>query len=90
MTNEQGVRDTIRRADFETIVFFPLPSDAWTTHYYEPMLSRISQLRNRHPNEPTASEIAKCAEHEIDMRDRYSDFYSYAFFIAQPNRASAA
>lgn len=89
ITDEQGVRDIISSADFETIDSFPLPADAWTTDYYEPMRTRIEQLRERHPSDPTASEIAAGAEHEIAMHDRYSEFYSYAFFIVQPKRASS-
>jgi SAM-dependent methyltransferase len=86
ITDERGVRDIILRAGFNTIEFFPLPADSWVTDYYEPMQSRISQLLERHPTDRVASEIAKSAEREIDMHRRYSDFYSYGFFIVQPKR----
>lgn len=89
ITDEDGVLDIIRQAGFETIGFFPLPADAWKTEYYEPMRFRITQLRDRYPNDPTASEIAASAESEIDVHNRYSEFYTYGFFVAQPNRAGS-
>ena len=54
------------------------------------MQSRILQLLKRHPTDRVAFEIAESAEREIDMHRRYSDFYSYGFFIVQPKREETA
>jgi trans-aconitate methyltransferase len=84
ITDEQGIRAAVGAAAFNTLAFFPLPAEAWWDDYYGPMESRIEALRTDHPNDPVASEIATGAEQEIAMFRRYSDHYSYGFFIVQP------
>lgn len=84
ITDESGVRAAIAAAGYETVDTFVLPASAWWDEYYEPMQTRIAELRARRPDDPVAEEIASAADAEIDSFRRFSDCYSYAFFFVQP------
>ena len=79
-----GVVDRIRAAAFDLVDSFVLPASAWWDEYYTPMRSRIDALRQQHSDDATAAAVADAATREIAMFERFSDFYSYAFFITQP------
>lgn len=84
ITDPAGVRSRVAAASHRTVASFPLPASAWWDEYYEPMITRIDELRSRLPDDPTAREIVTVAEVEIEHFRRYSEWYSYAFFIVQP------
>jgi hypothetical protein len=84
ITNDEGIRSRIEAASYRTVASFPLPPSAWWDEYYDPMQTRIEDLRTRHPGDPAAVEIATAAETEIDIFRRFSSTYSYAFYIVQP------
>ncbi len=85
ITNDEGVRARIGEADYRTIGSFSLPASAWWDEYYQPMQASIAALRARLPDDPTALEVTSAAESEIEVFCRFSDCYSYAFFIVQPS-----
>jgi trans-aconitate methyltransferase len=84
MSGLAGVEARIAAACYRTVGSFVLPAAAWWDEYYSPMRDRIADLRARLGDDPVAGEVAEAAEAEIDMFDRYSDCYSYEFFIVQP------
>jgi hypothetical protein len=49
------------------------------------MGARITALQARLPDDPAAAEVARTARAEIDIFQRFSEHYSYAFFIVQPH-----
>lgn len=61
-----------------------LPAAAWWDEYYQPMQSRITGLEERLPDDPVAAKIVGGAKAEIDYFRRFSNCYSYEFFIVQP------
>ncbi len=85
ITDESGVRDAVSAAGFDTVGSFPLPAAAWWDEYYGPMENRVAEFRARHGGDAVASEIAEEAEKEIDTFRRFSDYYSYGFFVVQPS-----
>jgi ubiquinone/menaquinone biosynthesis C-methylase UbiE len=85
ITGAAGVRSRIEAASYRTVASFPLPAAAWWGEYYEPMLARVDGLKARCADNPTAAEVAATAEVEIDHFRRFSDCYSYAFFVVQPS-----
>ena len=85
ITPGEGVRARIDAASYRTVASFVLPASAWWDGYYEPMQHRIADLRKRLPDDPSAREVVTAAEVEIDYFRRFSDCYSYEFFIAQPH-----
>jgi SAM-dependent methyltransferase len=84
MSDRAGVEARIAAAAYRTVGSFVLPAAAWWDEYYSPMEDRIDDLRARLADDPVAVEVADGAEAEIDMFRRYSDWYSYEFFIVQP------
>jgi len=84
ISDAAGVESRIEAASYRTVASFVLPSSAWWDEYYSPMQQRIAGLRERLPADPIAAEVAAAAEAEIDYRQRFSDCYSYEFFIVQP------
>jgi SAM-dependent methyltransferase len=84
ITDANGVRSAVASAEFSTVGHFVLPTESWWTDFYRPMESRIAGFRADHVGDPVAEAIAAEAEHEIDMFRRYSDHYSYGFFVVRP------
>jgi trans-aconitate methyltransferase len=85
ITDEGGIRAQIDRAGYRTVDAFTLPPSAWWDEYYEPMHTRIMALQTRLPDDPAAVAVARTALAEIDIFQRFSEHYSYAFFIVQPH-----
>jgi len=85
ITDESGVRDAVSSAGFDTIGYFPLPAAAWWNEYYRPMEQRVVEFRAQHGGDTVATEIADEAEKEIETFRRYSDFYTYGFFVVRPS-----
>lgn len=84
ISDSAGVVARVEAAAYRVVSSFVLPGSAWWDEYYEPMQERIRQLRERLPDDPTAAEVAAGAEAEIDYFRRFSDSYSYEFFVVKP------
>ena len=84
ISDEANLRAAIRAAGYRTIDFFPLPAEAWLVDYYEPMRERVAALRRELPKDPVAAEVAATAKEEIRMFERYSEAYSYGYFVTGP------
>ncbi len=84
ISDRAGVEGRIEAASYRTIESFVLPSSAWWDEYYAPMQDRIATLRERLPDDPIAGDVVAAAEAEIEYFRRFSDCYSYEFFIVQP------
>jgi hypothetical protein len=85
MSDDGQIRAQINLAGYRTVESFTLPSSAWWEEYYEPMQARLSALHARLPDDPAAVEVVRSAQVEIDMFERFSEHYSYAFYVVQPN-----
>jgi trans-aconitate methyltransferase len=84
ISDRAGVEARIEAASYRTVGSFVLPASAWWDEYYGPMQDRVASLRERLPDDPIAGDVAAAAEAEIDYFRRFSDCYSYEFFIVQP------
>ena len=73
--------DVIKRTGYESIGHFILPATAWTEHYYDPMEQRIAEKTLEWSDIPEAEAVLQEASNEISIFRRYSDYFSYAFFI---------
>ena len=68
---------------YETVGHFMLPPSAWWDDYYRPLQRNVTVFRTRHRGRPEARELADQCQREIDVWKAYSDYYSYAFFVAR-------
>jgi len=71
----------IERVGYELVDHFVFPPSAWTEHYYDPMESRIAEKTQEWNGIPDAEAVLKDAKNEISVFHRYSEYYSYAFFV---------
>jgi len=71
----------VERVGFELVDHFVFPPTAWTEHYYDPMESRIAEKAGEWEGDPDGEAVLKEARNEISVFQRFSDFYSYAFFV---------
>jgi trans-aconitate methyltransferase len=85
MSDDGRIRAQINLAGYRTVGSFTLPASAWWDEYYEPMQARLSALQARLPDDRAAVEVVRSARVEIDMFQRFSEHYSYAFYVVQPN-----
>jgi SAM-dependent methyltransferase len=73
ITNVGANIRTIEESGFALLGHFTLPASAWWD-YYRPIEARLTALRERHADD---------AQIEIDMYRRYSESYSYEFFVCR-------
>lgn len=85
MSDDGRIRAQIDVAGYRAVESFTLPASAWWDEYYQPMQARLSALQARLPEDPAAVEVVRSAQVEIDMFQRFSEHYSYAFYVVQPN-----
>lgn len=76
--------DVVETCGWETLSHFTLPRASWWTDYYEPLQRNVVAFRQRHRHDPVAQELAGRVEREIDVWQRYSEFYSYEFLVTRP------
>jgi SAM-dependent methyltransferase len=71
----------IAECGYEHVAHFPLPASAWWDDYYRPLQQEIARFRRRHDGEADAQQLADSVQREIEMWERYSDFYGFEFFV---------
>jgi SAM-dependent methyltransferase len=72
---------TIRSCGYDIVGHFTLPPSSWWDDYYRPLQMNLSAFRENHRGETDAQELADQVQREIDVWRRYSNYYSYEFFV---------
>jgi ubiquinone/menaquinone biosynthesis C-methylase UbiE len=85
MMDEVQIRELIRENDYTLANEFLLPASAWVNNYYYPLSLNVGRLRMKYQNEPEKLEIVESVQYEIDIFHKYSDYYSYKFFVVKSN-----
>lgn len=62
--------------------YFALPKSCWLQNYYDPMQNRFEGFLQRHGQSEQAKAIVAAEQAEIALYKRYSDYFSYGFYIA--------
>jgi SAM-dependent methyltransferase len=81
ITDIAGHQAIIREAGYEPIGHFILPASDWWDHYYGPMEKRMPMLRAKYAGNESAQPTLDFADLEMDIHRRFSDYYSYVFYI---------
>ena len=68
---------------FSPCGYFVLPKYCWIENYYGPLESCLEDFLVRHNRSEEALEIVNAERREIDLYRKYSDYYSYGFYIAK-------
>lgn len=75
--------DLIESENYRLRSHFTLPTSSWLEHFYYPMESVLTDLKNQYKGNDVAlgvfSEMAK----EIRLYKQYSDCFGYEFFVMQ-------
>ncbi len=70
-------------AGYVVKAFFTLPAECWSREYYTPVKERISAFLDRNSHSADAQAVVDETLEEIDIFDRYSDWFSYGVFVAE-------
>ena len=83
MRSVQENLDIIPMAGYRHVGHFVLPPSAWWENYYTPQEARIARLRDKYRDDIEAMQLLDATQLEIDLYQKYSDWYGYVFYIMQ-------
>ncbi|WP_299017789.1 class I SAM-dependent methyltransferase [uncultured Photobacterium sp.] len=74
----------LEKHGYKLLGYFPLGIHCWLENYYQPLQARFVSFMAEHLDRPEAAK-ALVEEHlaEIDLYEKYKDFVSYGFYIAE-------
>ncbi|GAB5471727.1 MAG: class I SAM-dependent methyltransferase [Rhodospirillales bacterium] len=81
MADEQSNRASAERHGFACLFTARLPTAAWWTGYYDPLLLRLDACAGS-PSKTMQLAISETRQ-EIDLFRKFSDFYGYSFYALQ-------
>ncbi len=67
-------------AGYEVLDSFVLPQKAWV-EFYAVVEAEIAKMRKEYVGNEEADAVFAMFEHEIDLYRRFSDFYTYVFYV---------
>jgi len=70
---------------YSLVGYFYLSQDSWTENYYKPMQARFETFLKRNDNSELARKVVEENQAEIDLYQKFKDYYSYGFYIARKN-----
>ncbi|MBZ0181904.1 MAG: class I SAM-dependent methyltransferase [Melioribacteraceae bacterium] len=68
---------------YSLVGYFVLKQSSWMKNYYEPIKNRLQKFLERHNNSESAKQIYESSIEEIEIYEKYKDYYSYGFYIAK-------
>ena len=75
----------VEASGYTLIAHFVLPERCWTENYYAPILARSEDFLRRYDYRDEVREFVEAGREEAAIYDRYKDYFSYVFYIAQKN-----
>ena len=75
--------EMIKQSGYKILGYFPLPEDAWWEFFYKPLKKRLPGLKIRFKDNPKAMDMLADNELEIEMYEKYNQWYSSVFYIMQ-------
>jgi SAM-dependent methyltransferase len=79
MATEAENVESATKCGLNVLATYRLPSHCWWSNYYEPLRQRIKEMETTPINQSVISET----EAEMELFERFSDFYGYTFYILQ-------
>ena len=70
---------------YSLVGYFYLSQDSWIETYYKPMQARFENFLKRNNNSDLAKKVVEDNQAEIDLYQKFKDYYSYGFYIARKN-----
>jgi SAM-dependent methyltransferase len=70
---------------YSLVGYFYLTQNSWIENYYKPMEERFETFIERNNNSELARKVVKENKYEIELYQKYKDYYNYGFYIARKN-----
>ncbi|WP_375583245.1 class I SAM-dependent methyltransferase [Cyclobacterium xiamenense] len=70
---------------YSLVGYFYLGQDSWIETYYKPMQARFEHFLKRNNYSELARKVVEDNQAEIDLYQKFKDYYSYGFYIARKN-----
>ena len=68
---------------YSLVGYFYLSQSSWIETYYKPMQARFENFLKRNNNSELARKVVDDNQVEIDLYQKFKDYYSYGFYIAR-------
>jgi ubiquinone/menaquinone biosynthesis C-methylase UbiE len=73
--------DKAKEEHYEIIEHFSLSHDSWRSEFYNYIEEEIERVRNRYRGNIEAQDTFFAIDEEIEMFDKYHDYFGYEFFV---------
>lgn len=73
----------IQKVGFQLISHFTLAKSTWLDEYYVPIERELNRLIDKYAGNEVAQSVFAEVKKEIEIYKKYSDYFSYEFFIMQ-------
>ncbi len=73
----------LEKQGYSPIAHFILPQYCWIDNYYRPLQERFSAFLSKYEYSDIAKDMVENEKNEISIYEKYKEFYSYSFYIAQ-------
>ncbi len=78
-----GKLKVLKSQGFETLAHFILPEDCWIDNYYLSLQESYKPFLERQKQSQEAIDLIASDQSEFEMYKKYSQYYSYGFYIAR-------
>jgi ubiquinone/menaquinone biosynthesis C-methylase UbiE len=75
--------DQLQKAGYVPIASFILSENCWIENFYEPQSIIQEEFLKKHPGNQNAENLVEEMKHEVEMYNKYKEFYGYVFFIGR-------
>ena len=73
----------LEKSSYSPLAYFVLPEHCWLKNYYTPMRDNFKNFLNRNNNGEKARAIVAAEKREIELYEKYRNYYSYGVYIAK-------
>jgi len=68
---------------YSLVGYFYLSQNSWVENYYKPMEARFESFLKRNKHSALAQKVVEDNQTEIDLYQKFKDYFSYGFYIAR-------
>ena len=73
----------LEKNGYSPLAYFVLPAHCWLKNYYRPLQDDFKNFLNRNGNSDEAQAIVETEKREIELYEKYRNYYSYGVYIAK-------
>jgi SAM-dependent methyltransferase len=75
--------DQLQKAGYVPIAAFVVPDECWLKNFYAPQVLAQEEFLETHAGNKAAEDFIANQRWEIELYNKYKEFYGYAFFIGR-------